>query len=80
MVERLWRTVKYEALYLVELTCLRDVRGHVKPYFDFYNHRRPHSSLAMRTPYAVLFQIPPNNGPGGAERNSSSLAPFGSKN
>lgn len=53
MVERLWRTVKYECLYLVEMENLRQVRKLLAEYFDFYNHRRPHSSLAYRVPAAI---------------------------
>lgn len=80
MVERLWRTVKYESLYLAELACLRELRARVQDYFWFYNRKRPHTRLAKRTPYSVLFEIPPKTGPGGAGRNTSSPAPFGSKN
>jgi putative transposase len=80
MVERLWRTVKYESLYLVDLTCLREVRTRLAEYFRFYNRERRHSSLAKRTPFAVLFEIPPNNGPRGAGRDTHPAAPCGSKN
>jgi putative transposase len=49
-VERLWRTVKYERLYLFSYVSLVDVHASLEDYFEFYNHRRPHSSLDDRTP------------------------------
>jgi putative transposase len=49
-VERLWRTVKYEHLHLHSYSSIPDVHAHLEVYFDFYNHRRPHSSLGDRTP------------------------------
>ena len=49
-VERLWRTVKYEEIYLRGYVSMVDAHAHLDRYFDFYNHRRPHSSLADRTP------------------------------
>ncbi len=63
MVERLWRTVKYESLYLVELACLRDARLRLADYFWYYNRERRHGSLAKRTPYAVLLERPPKTEP-----------------
>lgn len=54
-VERLWRTVKYEEVYLKEYN---DVYGAVKSignYFKFYNHERPHQKLDYKTPYEVHF-------------------------
>ena len=63
MVERLWRTVKYEDLYQVELTCLREVRRRLVDYFWYYNWKRRHGSLAKRTPFAVLREGPPRNDP-----------------
>lgn len=48
--ERLWRTVKYEHVYLREDSTPRAVRQGLEEYFDFYNYRRPHQALAYRTP------------------------------
>ncbi len=51
--ERLWRTVKYERVYLREYTMPRQVRQDLGEYFTFYNHTRPHQALGYRTPAAV---------------------------
>jgi putative transposase len=47
-IERLWRSLKYEKIYLSELSTPREVRIAVKEYFEFYNHRRPHQSLKYK--------------------------------
>jgi putative transposase len=52
-VERLWRTVKYEEVYLHDYTSPRDARFHLGQYFEFYNQQRPHQALGYRTPAAV---------------------------
>jgi putative transposase len=57
-VERLWRTVKYEHLRLHSYLSVLDVHAHLEVYFDFYNHRRPHSSLGDRTPDEAYRDLP----------------------
>ena len=52
-VERLWRTVKYEDVYLRGYESLRDLESGLSVYFDFYNRERPHQSLGDRTPDEV---------------------------
>jgi putative transposase len=49
-VERLWRSVKYEEVYLRAYDNVSDARASVGRYLDFYNGRRPHSSLDGMTP------------------------------
>ena len=49
-IERLWRSLKYEAVYLHELTDGTDAERLVGSWFAFYNELRPHSSLHGRTP------------------------------
>jgi len=49
-VERLWRTVKYEEIYLKSYVSLIDAHAQLDRFFRFYNERRPHSSLADATP------------------------------
>jgi len=54
--ERLWRTVKYEEVYLTEYARPRDARQGLSRYFRFYNHQRPHQALGYQTPAAVYGQ------------------------
>lgn len=53
--ERLWRTVKYENVYLSSYQNLCDAEQGLALYFKFYNHRRRHQSLDYRTPASVYF-------------------------
>jgi len=55
VVERLWRTVKYEDVYLRAYETPGQLRLGLRRYFDFYNCRRRHSALDRRTPDAVYF-------------------------
>lgn len=50
MIERLWRTVKYEEIFLKDYTSVLDLIRSLKIYFGFYNDERPHSSLNDQTP------------------------------
>lgn len=54
-VERLWRTVKYERVYLHNYETVREATRDIGVYFDFYNNERPHQSLDYRTPGEVHF-------------------------
>ena len=54
-VERLWRTVKYEEVYLNDYDDVPDAIGGLKRYFRFYNCDRPHQALNYRTPERVYF-------------------------
>lgn len=54
-VERLWRTVKYEYVYLQEIPTVRDAWLGLRVFFHFYNHERFHQSLGYRTPAHVYF-------------------------
>ena len=58
-VERLWRSVKYEEVYLHAYQTVSDVRAGLTRYFQFFNHRRPHEALARRTPASVFFTALP---------------------
>lgn len=49
-VERLWRTVKYEEIYLRSYHSLVDAHGHLERFFRFYNERRPHSAFGDAEP------------------------------
>lgn len=58
-VERLWRSVKYEDIYLRAYDSVSAVRMGLNRYFNFYNSRRPHSSLDGQTPDQVYFNALP---------------------
>ena len=49
-VERLWRTVKYEEVYLRAYDSVAEARGSIGGYLAFYNRKRPHSRLNGQTP------------------------------
>ena len=54
-VERLWKSVKYEEVYLHAYDSVTQARQGLEGYFRFYNQRRPHSSLDGKTPDPVYF-------------------------
>jgi putative transposase len=54
-IERLWRSLKYEEVYLRDYGLVPEARAGIGRYFHFYNHERPHQSLGYRTPAAVYF-------------------------
>ena len=58
-VERLWRSVKYEEVYLRAYQSVSEARSSIGRYLDFYNRRRPHSSLDGSTPDQAYFNLPP---------------------
>ena len=59
IVERLWRSVKYEEVYLRAYDSVSDARASLGRYLNFYNTRRPHSSMGARTPeQAYLDHLP----------------------
>ena len=53
-VERLWRSVKYEDIYLKDYACVPELEVGLECYFHFYNYDRPHQSLQYRTPAGVI--------------------------
>ena len=57
-VERIWRSVKYEEIYLHAYDSVSQARASIGRYLDFYNRRRPHSSLDRRTPDEAYFDHP----------------------
>ena len=54
-VERLWRSVKYEEIYLRAYDSVAEARASISRYLNFYNRKRPHSSLDARTPDRAYF-------------------------
>jgi putative transposase len=57
-VERLWRSVKYEEVYLHDYQTVPVARAQLSEYFGFYNTERPHEALGYRTPQEVYFGTP----------------------
>jgi putative transposase len=58
-VERLWRSVKYEDVYLKAYRTVAEARASIGRYLEFYNTKRPHSSLDRRTPDEAYFDPAP---------------------
>ena len=54
-VEHLWRTVKYENIYLNDYQSVPELRLGLQQYFEFYNHQRLHQSLDYQTPAEVYY-------------------------
>lgn len=69
-VERLWRSLKYEEVYLKAYRSVGDLESGLANWFAFYNHERPHQSLAYRTPAEVYRDAEPVS-PGGDGRDRS---------
>ena len=55
-IERFWRSVKYEDIYLHGYSHLRELKQGIKQYIDFYNYQRPHQTLAYRKPMDVYIE------------------------
>jgi putative transposase len=60
-VERIWKSVKYEEVYLRAYDSVADARASIGRYLDFYNRQRPHSSLDRRTPDEAYFDHLPHS-------------------
>jgi len=58
-VERLWRSVKHEEVYIRAYESVGEARRSIDRYFEFYNAKRPHSSLDRQTPDTVYIQDMP---------------------
>jgi putative transposase len=56
--ERLWRTIKYEEVYLKEYASPKEARQSLALYLDFYNYQRRHQSLDYQTPASVYYALP----------------------
>ena len=76
-IERLWRTVKYEEVYLKAYENSKDASDSIGAYFRFYNTERPHQSLGYRTPAEVFNSFPLEANEGGVLESLSST-PAGS--
>jgi len=72
-VERLWRTVKYEEVYLKDYASVAEARENLARYFPFYNTQRPHQALKWRTPAEVYFEN--RKASGGPETATAAATP-----
>lgn len=54
-IERFWRSVKYEEIYLNEYDCVKELRKAIDDYIQFYNYKRFHQALNYKTPAEVYF-------------------------
>jgi putative transposase len=55
-VERLWRSLKYEDVYIRDYSSVVDLEKGLERYFDYYNHARPHQSLGYKVPAEIHFE------------------------
>ena len=55
--ERLWRSLKYEEVYIKDYSDVREAKEGIESYFKFYNNERPHQSLGYKTPYEVYYGL-----------------------
>jgi putative transposase len=58
MIERLWRSLRYECVYLHAFETGREARKGIGDWVVYYNQRRPHSSLDSRTPQEAYWGLP----------------------
>ena len=59
LIERFWRSIQYEEVYLHAYESVSEARGRIGQYIQFFNNRRPHSSLQAQTPDQVYFNRSP---------------------
>jgi hypothetical protein len=64
-VERLWRSIKYEAVYLKAYKDGTEAKQGIGSYLDFYNRERPHQALGYRTPEKMFHDGQPRKRPEG---------------
>jgi len=64
MIERLWRSMKYECVYLNAFETGSEAREGIGNWINLYNEKRPHSKLDDKTPHEVYFDLPLPGYPG----------------
>lgn len=55
-IERFWRSLKYEDIYLKDYSYPREARKGIREYMEFYNNERPHQSLGYKTPSQIYYE------------------------
>jgi putative transposase len=53
IIERFWRNLKYENVYLIGYSTIKEARDGIGEYINFYNYKRPYASLGYKTPMSV---------------------------
>jgi hypothetical protein len=76
-IERLWRSLKYEEVYLKAYADGREARVGIGAYLDFYNTQRPHQALGYRTPAEVFLLSREASRPAGLVESPGSQPPTG---
>ncbi len=56
LIERFWRTVKQEEIYINPPDSLEELKQRINKFINFYNYQRPHSSLNYKTPSQIYYQ------------------------
>jgi putative transposase len=72
--ERLWRSLKYEEVYLHDYQSPKDARSGISCYLEFYNHERLHQSLDYQTPAEVYFGRRPERSDGSSHQLNNPIA------
>jgi putative transposase len=72
--ERLWRTIKYEEVYLHEYGSPKEARQQLRDYLQFYNHQRLHQALDYCPPASVYFAPRPQGNDGLQAVNGATLS------
>ena len=57
IIERFWRSIKYELVFLACFETVADITKSIKEYIEFYNNERPHQALKYQTPNEVFFDV-----------------------
>ena len=56
-IERLWRSLKYEDIYIKDYQSIMELKAGLQNYFHFYNRERPHQSLENKTPFMQYYGV-----------------------
>ena len=55
IIERFWRSIKYELIYLNPVDTVKELKDLIKNYIAFYNHKRPHQGLNYQVPAKLFY-------------------------
>ena len=66
-IERFWRSIKYEEIYLNEYKNIKSLNRAIEKYMNIYNSKRLHSSIGYKTPNEAYYQAANNLDPEGVE-------------